>query len=110
MSHGNNVWNSSSQAAPPITHASSTFATNALPSTSTSWFPDLGASYHVTNDVNNLQQVTPFEGHDQIYCKGMNKVCTCLLLVLNTFPSSLQPHTHLTLKNLLLVPSITKIL
>ncbi|CAJ2662267.1 unnamed protein product [Trifolium pratense] len=49
---------------PPVPSA---FITNAGPSTSASWFPDSGTSYHVTSDPRNLQQSTPFEGHDQIY-------------------------------------------
>lgn len=30
------------------------------------WYPDSDASHHVTNMSQNIQQVTPFEGPDQI--------------------------------------------
>lgn len=86
----------------------STFIANTAPSTSAaSWYPDSGASYHVTNDANNLQQVTPFEGHEQIYIGNGQG------LVINSagssqFLSQNHPHTPLTLNNLLHVPSITK--
>jgi len=36
------------------------FLTNASSAPSISWFPDSGASFHVTGDARNLQQLTPF--------------------------------------------------
>ena len=36
---------------------------NASNTSSNSWYPDSGASHHVSQ---NIQQVTPFEGPDQI--------------------------------------------
>jgi histone deacetylase 1/2 len=94
---------------PPTAPANvpSAFVTNAGPSTSGSWFPDSGASYHVTNDPNNLQQLTPFEGHDQIYI-GNGQGLAISSAGSSTFSSPLLPHHSLTLNNLLLVPSITK--
>lgn len=78
-----------------------------LPSTSTSWFPDLGASYHVTGDAKNLQQLTPFEGHEQIYI-GNHEGLHIHSTGSSSFPSPFQPHTRLTLSKILLIPSITK--
>lgn len=83
------------------------FMANA-PSTSCAfWYPDSGASYHVTNDASNIQQVTPFEGHEQIYLGNGQH-----LIIHSAGSSQLisqdYPHTPLTLKNLLHVPSITK--
>ena len=34
---------------------------------STTWIPDSGASFHVTGESQNIQQLGPFEGPDQIY-------------------------------------------
>ena len=34
---------------------------------SSSLFPDSGASFHVTNNSQNIQQTSPFEGADQIF-------------------------------------------
>ena len=32
-----------------------------------SWIPDSGASFHVTGNSQNIQQLNHFEGLDQIY-------------------------------------------
>jgi hypothetical protein len=55
---------SSVPVAPPsafFTNAASPYASS---SASASWYPDSGASFHVTNDARNLQQLTPFEGQE----------------------------------------------
>ena len=83
------------------------YNTNVSLSPSGSWFPDSGASYHVTSDAKNLQHVTPFEGHDQIYI-GNGQGLTIQSAGSSSFPSPFHPTTHLTLKNLLHVPAITK--
>jgi histone deacetylase 1/2 len=105
-----NVWMRPMAASrPPPTPATipRAFVTNAGPSTSGSWFPDSGASYHVTSDPRNIQQLTPFEGHDQIYI-GNGQGLTISSAGSSSFPSPLMPHHSLTLNNLLLVPPITK--
>lgn len=102
-----NVW-TRPQAKPATSLAPSTFIANAAPSTSVaSWYPDSGASFHVTNDANNIQQVTSFEGPDQIYI-GNGQGLPIDSTGSSHFLSTYQPHTPLTLKNLLHVPSITK--
>ncbi|KAK2457235.1 WD40 repeat-containing protein HOS15 [Trifolium repens] len=85
----------------------SAFLTNATPSTSSSWFPDSGASFHVTGDSWNLQQLTPFEDHDQIYI-GNGQGLPILSSGSSTFSSPSQPHLTLTLNNLLHISHITK--
>jgi len=35
-------------------------------SPSSNWYPDSGASHHVTSNVQNIQQCAPFEGSDQV--------------------------------------------
>ncbi|MCH97493.1 retrovirus-related pol polyprotein from transposon TNT 1-94, partial [Trifolium medium] len=105
-----NVWMKPQPAPRPPNMLSATpsaFITNAGPSTTASWFPDSGASYHVTSDPRNLQQSAPFEGHDQIYI-GNGQGLTISSTGTNTFPSPLHPNHSLKLNNLLLVPSITK--
>ncbi|MCH93743.1 retrovirus-related Pol polyprotein from transposon TNT 1-94, partial [Trifolium medium] len=105
-----NVWMKPQPTARPVNMFSATpsaFITNAGPSTSASWFPDSGASYHVTSDPSNLQQSTPFEGHDQIYI-GNGQGLHISSAGTSTFPSPLHPNYSLKLNNLLLVPSITK--
>lgn len=85
----------------------SAFVANSMPSSTAGWFPNSGASYHVTSDANNLQQLTPFEGHDQIFTR--NDQCLNIEFTgSNSFFSPCPPHTHLTLKNILPVPFITK--
>lgn len=93
--------------ASPVMLPPSTFVANSMPSTSPAWFPDSGASYHVTSDAKNLQQLAPFEGHDQIFI-GNGQGLHIGSAGSSSFISPSQPHTHLTLNNLLLVPSITK--
>ncbi|KAI5409808.1 hypothetical protein KIW84_055311 [Lathyrus oleraceus] len=51
------------------------FIANSVPAASASWFPNSGASFHVTNDSKNIQQMTPFEGPIQIFIEnGQGKV------------------------------------
>ena len=74
---------------------------------SSSWFPDSGASFHVTNNSQNIQQTSPFEGADQIFIgngKGLNISASGH----SKFVSPLSPNVKLVLKNMLLVPQITK--
>lgn len=74
---------------------------------SSAWFPDSGASYHVTNASQNIQQTTPFEGPDQIFI-GNGQGLHIHSSGSSYFPSHSKPNTPLALHNLLLVPSITK--
>lgn len=106
-----NVWFRSSRPPAMISPPPSTFVANTLPpsSTSASWFPDSGASFHVTNDAKNIQQPTPFEEHDQIFVgngQGLNILSAGVSTVYA--PCDSHTHTHLTLNNLLLVPKIIK--
>nr|KYP52268.1 Retrovirus-related Pol polyprotein from transposon TNT 1-94 [Cajanus cajan] len=71
------------------------------------WYPDFGASNHVTNVSHNIQQFTPFEGSDQIVI-GNGQGLPINSSSVTHFPSPLKPHISLTLHNLLYVPTITK--
>lgn len=74
---------------------------------SNSWFPDSGASFHVTNASQNIQQSTPFEGPDQIFIGNGQGLCIHSPGS-SYFPSHSHPNTSLVLHNLLHVPAITK--
>lgn len=68
------------------------------------WYPDSGASHHVTPDASNLSDSVSLPGTDQVYMgngQGLN---------INSVGSMnlTLPNTSLTLHNLLLVPHITK--
>jgi len=72
---------------------------------SSSWFPDSGASFHMTNNSQNIQQTSPFE--DQIFIgngQGLNISASGH----SNFVSPFSPNVKLILKNMLLVPQITK--
>ncbi|KAI5420420.1 hypothetical protein KIW84_044277 [Lathyrus oleraceus] len=81
--------------------------TNTGPAQSNSWFPDSGASFHVTNASQNIQQSTPFEGPDQIFI-GNGEGLRIHSSGSSSFLSQFKPSTSLVLHNLLHVPSITK--
>jgi len=59
----------------PITH-SSALHTNATPASSNLRSHNFGAWFHVIGDAHNLQQFTPFEGHDQVYIGKLVVECT----------------------------------
>lgn len=72
-----------------------TFIANSFPCTYTFWFPDSSASYHVTDDAKNLQQLNPIEGHDQIYI-GNGQDLHTHSTGYSTFYSPFHPHTSHT--------------
>ena len=77
------------------------------PVQSTNWYPDSGASHHVTNVSQNIQQATTFEGPDQITI-GNGQGLNINALGVSSFHSPFNSKIPLTFKNLLFVPSITK--
>jgi histone deacetylase 1/2 len=82
------------------------------PSSSTSqheqlWYPDSGASMHVTNSSQNIQQLEPFQGPDQVLI-GNGQGLQVTTTGSTTFPSPLCSNFPLKLNNLLCVPAITK--
>jgi len=80
---------------------------NASSTSSNRWYPDSGASHHVTNVSQNIQQVAPFEGPDQITI-GNGQGLPIDSSGYSKFASPLNPNVSLRLTNLLYVPSITK--
>jgi len=79
------------------------------PSTSGSsaWFPDSAASYHVTGDARHIQEMSTFEGPDQIFV-GNGQGVPIHSSGSSVFPSPLKPHKTLGLNKLLHVPDTTK--
>lgn len=71
------------------------------------WYPDSGATHHVTPDANNLMDAASFSGSDQMYI-GNGQGLAINSIGSMSFPSPFSPNTTLTLNNLLHVPSITK--
>jgi len=71
------------------------------------WYPDSGATHHVTPDASNLMDVSSFSGSDQMYI-GNGQGLTINSISSMSFSSPFSPNTTLTLNNLLHVPSITK--
>ena len=68
------------------------------------WYPDSGASHHVTSNSNNIQNQAAYTGQDQLYIgngQGMEILSTC-----NSVISS--QHKSFALKNILYVHAITK--
>jgi len=71
------------------------------------WYPDSGATHHVTPDASNLMDSMSLSGSDQVHIgNGQGLAITSVGSL--QFPSPLHPKTTLKLSNLLLVPSITK--
>jgi histone deacetylase 1/2 len=71
------------------------------------WYPDSGASHHVTPDPSNLSDSVSLPGSDQVLMGNGQGLSINSVGSMN-FPSKINPNSNLTLKDLLLVPSITK--
>ena len=73
----------------------------------TGWYPDSGATHHVTPDATNLMDAVSLSGSDQVHIGNGQGLPINSIGSLN-FTSPFSPHTTLKLHNLLHVPSITK--
>ena len=71
------------------------------------WYPDSGATHHVTPDASNLMDFMSLSGSDQVHI-GNGQGLPITFVGSLQFPSPLHPKTTLKHNNLLLVPSITK--
>ncbi|GAU29238.1 hypothetical protein TSUD_362280 [Trifolium subterraneum] len=72
-----------------------------------SWYPDSGASHHLTFNPNNLTYRTPYQGQDQV-TMGNGQGVSIESLGLSNFYSPYSPTVQLKLNNLLHVPNISK--
>ncbi|KAF7809961.1 Retrovirus-related Pol polyprotein from transposon TNT 1-94 [Senna tora] len=73
----------------------------------TAWFPDSGATNHVTSDASNLMNSMEYSGAEQLHM-GNGKGLMISNVGQSFVKSSIQPSLNLALNNLLHVPSITK--
>lgn len=73
---------------------------------SNQWYPDSGASHHVTSDMQNIQNIIPYEGSDQILVG--NGQGLPISSSGSYFQSPLNSNVSLVFHNLLHVPNITK--
>lgn len=71
------------------------------------WFPDSGASHHVTPDSTNLSDIQSMTGSEQVYM-GNGQGLSINSIGSLQFTSPNTTHMPLTLHNLLHVPHITK--
>lgn len=71
------------------------------------WYPDLGASHHITYDSGNFTQITPYQGSEKVHL-GNGQAISISSLGTSQFYSPQNRHTLLTLNNLLHVPTIAK--
>ena len=68
------------------------------------WYPDSGATHHLTADMANLSTFSEYHGQDQVHVGNGNT------LTIKHIGSSLlrTPHNSFQLTNMLHVPHITK--
>jgi hypothetical protein len=71
------------------------------------WYPDSGASHHLTYNPNNLAYRVPYNGQDQVLM-GNGQGVSIQSLGQSQFNSPHKPNVQLTLKDLLHVPNISK--
>jgi histone deacetylase 1/2 len=71
------------------------------------WYPDSGATHHVTPDVHNLGDAVSLTDSDQIHI-GNGQGLSISSVGSMSISSPVYPHINLKLNNLLHVPSITK--
>jgi histone deacetylase 1/2 len=76
-------------------------------STSGAWYPDSGASHHLTYNPNNLAYRVPYNGQDQVLM-GNGQGVSIQSFGYSHFPSPHTPNVQLTLKDMLHVPNISK--
>ncbi|RDX93962.1 hypothetical protein CR513_23709, partial [Mucuna pruriens] len=60
-------WNQYNTQRPQFHNQPSAMVTNIAPASSCAWYSNSSASFHVTGDSQNIQQLGPFEGSDQIF-------------------------------------------
>lgn len=70
------------------------------------WYPDSGASHHVTPDIQKIHHSAPYDGSDQVVGNGQGLTISSTRS--STFSSPFIPNVSLVLDNLLHVPHITK--
>jgi histone deacetylase 1/2 len=74
---------------------------------SSAWYPDSGASHHLTFNPNNLSYSMPYNGQDQVMM-GNGQGVSINSLGHSNIISPRNPNVQLSLKDLLHVPTISK--
>ncbi|KAK5835899.1 hypothetical protein PVK06_011613 [Gossypium arboreum] len=100
------VINTSQHVNTPTSAALTSQAYIATPDTigNNAWYPDSGATHHLTNSATSLIERTPYNGPGKVYMRNGTA-----LIVMATGQSSLLTCSRLLLmRSLLLVPGITK--
>ncbi|GAU13081.1 hypothetical protein TSUD_173810 [Trifolium subterraneum] len=92
---------------PQTSHPTAMLANGPSTSNHAAWYPDSGASFHVTGDPRNIQETASFAGSEHIYM-GNGQSLPIISAGSITFSSPNHTQTQLILNNLLHVPSITK--
>ncbi|KAH9670341.1 putative LRR receptor-like serine/threonine-protein kinase [Citrus sinensis] len=75
------------------------------------WYLDSGATHHLTNNMENLQISEEFKGTDQLIIgngEGLSITHVGFAFLSQRASNSLSAHSRTALKDILLVPSITK--
>ena len=75
------------------------------------WYLDSGATHHLTNNMENLQISEEFKGTDQLIIgngEGLSITHAGFTFLSQRASNSLFAHSRIELKDILLVPSITK--
>lgn len=78
-----------------------------MPSDSQVWYPDSGATHHITLDPQHLTQYSNYAGSEQVHM-GNGQGLTISSIGTSQFSSPFNSVVVLKLNDLLLVPSITK--
>jgi len=92
---------------PMSSHNPQALTIGSTASSSSNWYPDSGASHHVTSNVENIQQCAPFEGPDQVII-GNGQGFHIHSIGSTSFLSPFNKNTNLMLNMLLHVPTISK--
>jgi histone deacetylase 1/2 len=66
------------------------------------WYPDSGASFHVTADARNIQEPSLFDGADQVFI-GNGQGLPIHSFGFGVFPSPILPNIQLSLNNLVFI-------
>ncbi|CAL0334955.1 unnamed protein product [Lupinus luteus] len=109
LTHTQNIAHTATNNIPTVPQAMTAVSTDAsaVKSSNALWYPDSGATHHLTADPALLHEPIEQFSTDQIYM-GNGSSINIKASGLSQFYSSANPSVVFTLNNLLLVPSITK--
>ncbi|KAF8391616.1 hypothetical protein HHK36_023922 [Tetracentron sinense] len=99
-----NRFNEAFHYAPPTPHTAQAYSSTLHAQPSDSWFPDSGATHHITSDLSNLTFSNSYNGSDSV------KIGNGSSLAIHHIGHSTihTPTSHFKMKNILHVPSVAK--